>query len=117
MRDKPKHNMIDVQRELGKSSKPAHQGTTALSFMMENGTVADTDLTKQEEFVKTRINQLHDSFDKLDNWALTSGVSLTIYFKSLMNGCCDGKMEPRCCVSKSKDWTEHSQKMTRMPST
>ena len=40
---------------------------------MENGTVADSDLAKQEEFVKTRFNQLHDSLDKLNNWALTSG--------------------------------------------
>ena len=63
------NGMTEVQCLLYESGQPTDQGTVVLSCMLENGTVVDSGLTKQEEVVITRINLLHDSLDKLENWA------------------------------------------------
>ena len=85
--------------------------------MMENGKVEGSELAKQEEFVKTRFNQLHDSLDKLDNWALTSGDLLESMLQIPDERLLRWQDGAKMLRLKKQNWMVHSQKMIMMPST
>ena len=40
-----------------------------LSYMLRDGSVSTSGLTKQKEVIIMRINQLNDSLDQLEDWA------------------------------------------------
>ena len=67
--DKTKHDVVGVQISLDNSSVPVNQDTVMLSYMLQEGSASTSGLTKQEEVITTRINQLNDSLDQVEDCA------------------------------------------------